>query len=485
MRLSFLHLPVAALMVAVAPQFCGASAPAGPDWFAPLQFAAETNLKIQSEDGDLIGQGQSLAYGAANSTFDFAADGKRGIRAVFTSLETPDTWYITLAAPPGERLTTGTYEDACRAYAGQSRGQGGLYVARNHAGCIGVVGRFVIHELTFTDQDEIASLRATFEQHCDSQGPALRGEIRINAQLIVPANLPPAANCPLVVAATCPNVDGTPMTLRASVSDADGDSVTVTWETNGIAAAVEELPARSGGSFPAAFTGAFPLGLTAVRLVLVDASGNTNFCHTTVSVPQTTPPTLTCATNMVFAHASRSKCSAKITVESPFINAPCGNPRLTWERDDGLALTDPFPLGPTYLEWKVTDDLGGSATAAQIVIVLDRQPPVVRMRPIPLPPLGNAPRGTYVLGARENCDLPTSIYVSDLDSGLLAGPFSRGDRVRLIRARNAPVGVRLDARHQVYEVRVQGRPFVFGVDSSGNVSRPMRRRPIILRPHEQ
>lgn len=44
-------------------------------------------------------------------------------------------------------------------------------------------------------------------------------------------------------------------------------------------------------------------------------------------------------------------------------------------RDDGLALSAPYPAGVTEITWTATDATGGTATAAQRITVADREPP--------------------------------------------------------------------------------------------------------------
>jgi hypothetical protein len=53
-----------------------------------------------------------------------------------------------------------------------------------------------------------------------------------------------------------------------------------------------------------------------------------------------------------------------IFVGAPIVGDNCDPyPALTYARDDGLLLTDPYPVGTTTVKWTVTDCAGNPASA--------------------------------------------------------------------------------------------------------------------------
>ena len=87
-------------------------------------------------------------------------------------------WTLFLAAPRGQPLRVGTYENARRALV-ETTEHPGLDFSGDGRGCNTVTGRFVIHELVVGANDRVDRLFATFEQHCEGAEPALHGQVSI------------------------------------------------------------------------------------------------------------------------------------------------------------------------------------------------------------------------------------------------------------------------------------------------------------------
>jgi PKD repeat protein len=105
---------------------------------------------------------------------------------------------------------------------------------------------------------------------------------------------------------------------------------------------------------------AFPVGETMVTWTATDASGNSASTTQTVTVTDTTAPTIT--------------APADISVESSGATAvDLGTPTVSDLTDPNPTVTNNapalFPLGTTEVIWTVTDTLGNSATATQTVIM--------------------------------------------------------------------------------------------------------------------
>lgn len=116
------------------------------------------------------------------------------------------------------------------------------------------------------------------------------GEIR--GQLIPIVNNPPVVVCPAPWTIEC----GDAVTVSAQVSDPDGDALTVVWSVNGAAVQTNVLAAGSTSTpSDSNFTTEFPLGTNLVSVSVTDAAGVMAECGTTVTVVDTTPPTITSA----------------------------------------------------------------------------------------------------------------------------------------------------------------------------------------------
>ena len=141
------------------------------------------HLTLQSQPGEFIGLGQNydLTYTLGNSSILAV------IRRTLPSGE-PAELFFTLSGGqniPFSRLFFGTdavgipiqpgvYPNAQRADFSQP-GHPGLDVSLENRGCNTLVGSFTISQVSFGADNSIQSFAANFEQHCESQIPALFG----------------------------------------------------------------------------------------------------------------------------------------------------------------------------------------------------------------------------------------------------------------------------------------------------------------------
>jgi hypothetical protein len=145
--------------------------------------AGVTSLLLNSEPGDYIGQGQLLVFTDADGAFLATSGG--GGNVVNISFNTPTFnhwWYVNFGAPNTEPLAVGSYDGAARSPF-RGPGQPGLEVTGDGRGCNTLTGRFTVLELVLGGAGEVVSFRASFEQHCEGATPALRGEVRYNANV--------------------------------------------------------------------------------------------------------------------------------------------------------------------------------------------------------------------------------------------------------------------------------------------------------------
>lgn len=140
---------------------------------------AVTKYKQVSEEGDYIGQGQTLAYTPATATI--TVGGGAGDAQLSVSTDT-DWWNVELAAPQGETLHPGVYRNAERAPFRTGRSPG-LDVWGSGRGCNQVYGQFSINQIeTDPSTGAITLLDATYTQRCESAtAPALKGVVKYRA----------------------------------------------------------------------------------------------------------------------------------------------------------------------------------------------------------------------------------------------------------------------------------------------------------------
>jgi uncharacterized repeat protein (TIGR01451 family) len=126
----------------------------------------------------------------------------------------------------------------------------------------------------------------------------------------------------------------------------------------------------------------YPIGTTTITWTVTDQYGTTASCNQLITVTSTDAPTITCPSNKTFTAAS-GECTYTATesqIGTPTTTGP--NVTVTHERSDGLALTDPYPAGQTYIEWTATNSVG-SASCTQTITVnaTDNQAPTLHVPP--------------------------------------------------------------------------------------------------------
>lgn len=100
----------------------------------------------------------------------------------------------------------------------------------------------------------------------------------------------------------------------------------------------------------------------------------------------------------------------------------CGDVQIEGERADGLALSAPYPVGETLIQWKATDAAGNSAEATQKVVVTDEEAPRITMSgysPEIWPPNHQWHTFTldqFIASATDNCTSTLDAYVMKITS---------------------------------------------------------------------
>lgn len=206
---------------------------------APWAYAESTLLSMRSEPGDYIGAGQDHLYLQSDGTFTASRNFDNGVSIFFRTAGFEHFWHADFAAPHGQLLTPGTYSGAVR-FPFQPEDLPGLDVSGDGRGCNTLTGSFEVLQITYGADDSIEAFRATFEQHCEGAGPALRGEVRFNAtvpvELAVPTQVSVFEGSTLSFILTAAAIGGGPLTLSAigvpagaSLVDNSNNTATFTW----------------------------------------------------------------------------------------------------------------------------------------------------------------------------------------------------------------------------------------------------------------
>jgi len=128
----------------------------------------------------------------------------------------------------------------------------------------------------------------------------------------------------------------------------------------------------------------FPVGTTTVTYTVTDRVGNTAQDTQSVTVIDNTPPIVTPpAAKTLFTGAGATSCSVTVTnldatlgTASATDNCPPPSGGFVINRT-GVPAGNVFPVGQTTLTYSTTDAHGNTASAQQIVTVVDNTPPTI------------------------------------------------------------------------------------------------------------
>lgn len=146
---------------------------------APAYAAdAPTTFFTMLGGGDYIGGTSSQLFHPGNATLNVSGTASRLSLSV-SGGTLGKSFILEMAAPSGQTLVPGTYENAMR-YPFQTADRPGISVFGDGRGCNTVAGRFVVHDMAVGETGVINRFSATYEHNCEGGTKALIGQVSIN-----------------------------------------------------------------------------------------------------------------------------------------------------------------------------------------------------------------------------------------------------------------------------------------------------------------
>ena len=185
--------------------------------FTTAAHAQVTSLSLFSDQGDFVGGGQNAFFTPADGSFSTQVSANGNVISVnFVGQQPGVFWNLQFSACCGSPLTLpGGY--FANGLPGSSF-NAGMLISGDGRSCNSLTGDFDILQLSFNSDGSVASLDVIFVQQCESETPALSGEIRFNATAAILISAPPHQ----VVTV------GQTLTVAVSAIDAQGGHVALT-----------------------------------------------------------------------------------------------------------------------------------------------------------------------------------------------------------------------------------------------------------------
>ncbi|WP_367325500.1 hypothetical protein [Streptomyces sp. HUAS ZL42] len=170
-----LHRTGAALVAAVT-----LAVTVGPLGGTASAYTADSgSLSFSGDPGEKVSGGEAMGF-TTDTGSDFDVSGARDENSVFVQVIAPDgvRWALNMAAPSGQRLTSGTTYAGAQRWPNVQPGSPELEFSGTDRDCVSTgIGSFTIENISFGPYGSVRSLDATFEQSCDNSGLYLRGSI--------------------------------------------------------------------------------------------------------------------------------------------------------------------------------------------------------------------------------------------------------------------------------------------------------------------
>ena len=205
---------------------------------APAQAApGEGTIAIQGDPGDYITQGLSYSYSTPSDRISLSGDAQHVTLSI--AGQNGDSWTIDAAAPAGQTLTSGTTYSATR-YPFNDFAVAGFDYSGNGRGCNTSTSTFTVQSIAIDATGAVSRFAATFEQHCDEQTPAARGQIDVG----LAAAAPPLALTVVNIGASLDQYGGVVVTGTLTCS-----SDAMTYVTSIVAQTVKRVTIEGSGGY--------------------------------------------------------------------------------------------------------------------------------------------------------------------------------------------------------------------------------------------
>ena len=144
-----------------------------------------TLLYFRGDPGEFVSQGRTVLVKPPE--FDFAVKGSRKSVSFFidnsANIEFPQARFysVEFAAPAGEELHVGTYNNAIRfPFNGDNPG---IDISGEGRGNNAQTGSFTVRQIVFNANNQLQNFDADFEQFSENSNKKLTGTIRYNSTL--------------------------------------------------------------------------------------------------------------------------------------------------------------------------------------------------------------------------------------------------------------------------------------------------------------
>lgn len=167
----------------------------------------------------------------------------------------------------------------------------------------------------------------------------------------------------------------------------------------------------------------YPSGVTTITWTATDTDGMTDSESQTVAVSDKESPVISAPAGLT-ANNDPHLPSAEVAAGEASAQDNCSDVVISSSRSDGALIDAPFMVGVTKITWKATDASGNSASAEQLITVLDVEAPTLVV------PDNFIVNATSLTGAVVNYDLKTgdNVGVVSIDCSKVSGTsFPMGD----------------------------------------------------------
>jgi hypothetical protein len=110
---------------------------------------------------------------------------------------------------------------------------------------------------------------------------------------------------------------------------------------------------------------------------LAQDGDNEIYFQGTITKGDSTNPVITCPPDQLAVSNTPGLCSAVVAVGTATATDNCGVDTIKGVRIDALPLTDPYPVGITFITWTATDTSGNTDVCLQKITVKDTENPVL------------------------------------------------------------------------------------------------------------